>query len=162
MPDLSRIFDLHHSSWQCQILNLPSEARDRTCVLMATTQICFCWAMTGVPVDLLYTIFSFLENFQGPQQYITGSNKRNLGTVGIQKTCEVQCMEVFAMVLWEDTKQSAELSKGTWQTLQLLTVTWLRCFLFCKQNKTKQKQKQEKREEGRGKSKRARKKIWNY
>ena len=30
---------LHHSSWQCQILNPLSEARDRTRVLMNTSQI---------------------------------------------------------------------------------------------------------------------------
>ena len=29
MQDLSHICDLHHSSWQHQILNLPSEARDQ-------------------------------------------------------------------------------------------------------------------------------------
>ena len=28
--------------WQCQILNPPSEARDQTCVLMDTSQGCFC------------------------------------------------------------------------------------------------------------------------
>ena len=27
-PDLSRIYNLHHSSWQCRILNPLSEARD--------------------------------------------------------------------------------------------------------------------------------------
>jgi len=30
MPDLSRVCNLHHSSWQPQILNPLSEARDRT------------------------------------------------------------------------------------------------------------------------------------
>ena len=38
MPDLSGICNLHHSSQQCQILNPPNEARDRTCVLMDTRQ----------------------------------------------------------------------------------------------------------------------------
>ena len=33
-PDLSHVCDLHHSSWQCRILNPLSEARDRTQVLM--------------------------------------------------------------------------------------------------------------------------------
>ena len=28
MQDLSQVCDLHHSSWQCRILNLLSEARD--------------------------------------------------------------------------------------------------------------------------------------
>ena len=31
----------HRSSWQCQILNPLIEARNRTCKLMATSQICF-------------------------------------------------------------------------------------------------------------------------
>ena len=38
-PDPSHICDLHHSSWQCQILNPPSEARDQTHVLMDTSQV---------------------------------------------------------------------------------------------------------------------------
>ena len=35
--DPSRICDLPHSSWQYQILNLQSKARDRTCILMRTS-----------------------------------------------------------------------------------------------------------------------------
>ena len=34
MPDLSCVCDLHHSSWQYQILNPLSKARDQTGVLM--------------------------------------------------------------------------------------------------------------------------------
>ena len=34
--DPSHIFNLHHSSWQHQILNQLSRARDRTCILMDT------------------------------------------------------------------------------------------------------------------------------
>ena len=40
--DLSCVFDLHHSSQQCWILNPLSEDRDRTCVLMEASQIPFC------------------------------------------------------------------------------------------------------------------------
>ena len=32
--DPSHVFDLHHSSWQCQILSPLSKARDTTCILM--------------------------------------------------------------------------------------------------------------------------------
>ena len=36
-PDPNSICDLHHSLWQGQILNPPSEARDRTHILTETT-----------------------------------------------------------------------------------------------------------------------------
>ena len=48
-PYPSHICYLHHSSWQCRILNPLCEARDRTWVLMGTSQIHFCWATTGTP-----------------------------------------------------------------------------------------------------------------
>ena len=41
--------DLHHSSGQCQILNLLSEARNRICILMDASQFRLHWAMTGTP-----------------------------------------------------------------------------------------------------------------
>ena len=47
--DLSRVWDLHHSSWQRWILNPLSKARDQTCVLMATSRIRFLWARMGTP-----------------------------------------------------------------------------------------------------------------
>lgn len=34
MPDLSHVCNLHYSSWQCQILNPLSEAKDQTCILV--------------------------------------------------------------------------------------------------------------------------------
>ena len=56
VPDPSRIFDLHHSSWQCRIPNLLSEARYRTHILMDTSRICFHCATMGTPnTDLLST-----------------------------------------------------------------------------------------------------------
>ena len=39
MPDPIYVCDLLHSSQQCQILNLLSETRDRTCVLMDTSRV---------------------------------------------------------------------------------------------------------------------------
>ena len=41
MQDQSQVCDLHHSSWQHRILNLLRGVRDQTCILMATSQICF-------------------------------------------------------------------------------------------------------------------------
>uniref|UniRef100_A0A8D1DAL5 Uncharacterized protein n=1 Tax=Sus scrofa TaxID=9823 RepID=A0A8D1DAL5_PIG len=46
-PDPSRVCDLHYSSQQRRILNPLSEARDRTCVLMDTSQIRFHGATMG-------------------------------------------------------------------------------------------------------------------
>ena len=48
-PHLSRICDLQHSSWQRWILDPLSEARDRTSILMDTSQICFHCATRGTP-----------------------------------------------------------------------------------------------------------------
>ena len=45
--DLSHICDLYHSSWQCQIVNPPIEARNRTCILMPTSRIHYRWAIKG-------------------------------------------------------------------------------------------------------------------
>ena len=47
--DLSYICDLYHSSWQCQVLNPLSEARDGTRVLMDTSRARYCQAMAGTP-----------------------------------------------------------------------------------------------------------------
>ena len=55
-PDLSRIFDLHYSSWQRRILNLLSEARDLNCNLMVPSRIRFCCAMMGAPVRSFLTL----------------------------------------------------------------------------------------------------------
>ena len=41
-PGLSFVYDLHHGSWQCQILRPLSKARDRTFILIDTSQIHFC------------------------------------------------------------------------------------------------------------------------
>ena len=38
MPDPSCVCNLHHSSWQCRILNPLCKARDQTCVFMDTSR----------------------------------------------------------------------------------------------------------------------------
>ena len=53
-PEPNRICDLHHSSRQRRILNQLSEAKDWTCILMNTSQICFHWAMKETPNVLLF------------------------------------------------------------------------------------------------------------
>ena len=54
--DLSHIFDLHHSSWQLQILNPLSEARDWTHIFMDTSWVHYCWATRGTPSIFLQNI----------------------------------------------------------------------------------------------------------
>ena len=49
MSDLSHICDLHHSSWQHQIVNPLSKARDWTHNLIVPSQICFRCATVGTP-----------------------------------------------------------------------------------------------------------------
>ena len=47
--DLNSIFDLHHSSRQCWIINSLSEARDPTCILMVRSPIHFHCATSEFP-----------------------------------------------------------------------------------------------------------------
>ena len=49
MQDPSHICDLHHSLWQCQILNALSKARNGTRNLMVPSRIHFPGAMVGTP-----------------------------------------------------------------------------------------------------------------
>ena len=58
--DPSHVSDLHHSSLQHWILNPLREARDRTSILIDTSQIHFHWAATGTPLfSLVRTLFPF-------------------------------------------------------------------------------------------------------
>ena len=69
--DLSCICDLHHSSQQCQILNLLSELRDQTHVFMDTSGV-----VTAMPqqellyflsILFIYSFIFFFFVFFGPQ-----------------------------------------------------------------------------------------------
>ena len=51
MLDRSHVCDLHHSSWQCQILNPRSEARDGTHVLMDALQALTPWSHNSSSQD---------------------------------------------------------------------------------------------------------------
>ena len=64
MQDPSHICTLHHSSWQCQILNPLSKARDRTHNLMVFSWICFRCTTMGTPDHFLLKFFLFV--FLGP------------------------------------------------------------------------------------------------
>ena len=54
MQDLSHIYNPHHSSWQRQIFNPLSKARDRTCNLMVSSRICFYYATMGTLTYVFY------------------------------------------------------------------------------------------------------------
>ena len=62
MPDPSRVCQLYHSSQQHWILNPLNEARDRTHILMDTSQVCFHWAMAGSP-GLIFIIWLYTCKF---------------------------------------------------------------------------------------------------
>ena len=55
-PDLSRSFDLHHSSRQCRILNPLNKARDQTHNLRVPSRICFRCATMGTPVVKVFSV----------------------------------------------------------------------------------------------------------
>ena len=54
MPDPSRVCDLHHSSWQHQILNPQSKARDPTRILIHTSWVRFHCATIGTHTLFFY------------------------------------------------------------------------------------------------------------
>ena len=111
--DLSQICDLHHSSWQCRILNSLSEARDGPFTLINTSQMCFCCASRGTPelpfffsiflhhctaniigkyeVSLVLILFYFLYNFKYIKVYFhrpqeMGRSHRTV-SLPIKKSC---------------------------------------------------------------------------
>ena len=51
-PDLNRICDLYHGSWQHQSLNPLSEARDQTHNLMVPNEIRFLLITTGTEINI--------------------------------------------------------------------------------------------------------------
>ena len=79
MLDLSRVWDVHCSSLQCQILDPLSKVRDQTCILVDTSWVCYCCVTTETPpppfsVDIQYCVslvysnmlciyFSFFDSF---------------------------------------------------------------------------------------------------
>ena len=54
--DLGLICDPHHSSWQHQILNLLSKARDQTCIFMDTSLVHYHWATTETPFFIIFNV----------------------------------------------------------------------------------------------------------
>ena len=82
-PDPSRIFDLHHSSRQCQILNPLNKTRDWTCILMDTTSwVHYCEPQWERPI--------FLFLYYLPPWFIPGN--------GIQ--CPVLYSRISLVIVW--------------------------------------------------------------
>ena len=54
--DMSRICDLHHSSWQHWILNPLSKARDRTSIPMDTSQVLHLLSHNGNSFPSLFSL----------------------------------------------------------------------------------------------------------
>ena len=86
MPDPSHVCDLHHSLRQCWILNTLSEARDRTCILMDSSQIRFCWATTGTSLWDVFTSFllpqfakGYMNWYKYPPAWVPSSCSVNAG-----------------------------------------------------------------------------------
>ena len=57
--DLSHVCDLHHSLWQCQILNPLSEARDQICNLMGISHVFNPLSHNGNSLWLIFFFFFF-------------------------------------------------------------------------------------------------------
>ena len=69
MQDPSRVCDLHQNSWQREILNQLSEARNQTHILMVTSRICYCWGTTETPKAFFFFFLFWLPvayEFPGP------------------------------------------------------------------------------------------------
>ena len=60
MPDPSCTCDLHHSSWQRQIINPLSEARDKTHILMDTGRVSLSREENSFGPLLFVFVFSFV------------------------------------------------------------------------------------------------------
>ena len=63
MPYPSHVCNRHHNSWQCQILNPLSDARDWTCNLMVPRWIHFRCATMGTPWLYLSSCHLFLIDY---------------------------------------------------------------------------------------------------
>ena len=77
----SRIFNLHHSSRQYQILNSLSKARVGTLVLVVTSQVRFHCTSTGTPIMIIFEqiLCRKIANFPHPwflTQTLTCINER--------------------------------------------------------------------------------------
>ena len=62
--DLSHICNLYHTSWRCQILDLLSEVRNRTHILMDISWVHFHCTTTGTPNQHVYLLHCMGETLK--------------------------------------------------------------------------------------------------
>ena len=98
--DPSHVCELHHSSPHCWILNPLNRARDRTWVLMDTSQVCCHWATMGTLIPTMYRIFSL--DFLSTALYmkISGINHPN----ALPRQCAVKDQKIQTCRMLELTK----------------------------------------------------------
>ena len=104
--DLSCICELHYSSWQHQILNPLSKARDRTGNLIVPSQICFCCTMMETP-DLFFYSFSSTFPWTIKISIYCPSNFLNLSSASSNivhrpssKIFDVIVIFIFSISIW--------------------------------------------------------------
>jgi len=89
MPDLSHICDLHHSSWQRQILKPLSKARDQMCNFMVPSWIRFRCTTMETPCLILKLFQKIAEEGTLPSSFyettITLTAKPDKGTIKKRK-----------------------------------------------------------------------------
>ena len=97
-PDPSHLCDLHHSSWQHQILDSLSEARDRTCNLMVPSRVRFHCATTGSPPMFFLQVFS--SSHSGSEEFF-------------DPTADASCMNTYTKRDHVFAKLNLQLQRGT-------------------------------------------------
>ena len=107
---------IYHSSWQRQILNPLSESRDRTCVFMDASQICFCWATIVTPN---FFFFSFRA---APAAYESSQAR---GWIGAPSAC-LHHIRIWAAPETYTTAQGSARSLTHWVRPRMEpTTSWL-------------------------------------
>ena len=97
MPDLSRVYDLCHSSRQCRILNPLCKSRDQTRNFMVPSQVCFRCATTGTPLSFLFQQHPQHIKVPGPGT----ESKPQLQPQLLQVDCATLLMEVTFSILFQ-------------------------------------------------------------
>ena len=122
--DPSRIRNLRHSSWQHQILNPLSEARDQTHILMDTNWIHFLRATIGTPW------WFFFFNKSSPHHYLSAlicfKHPKKTGrdlSPGLTRNY-VPVLFTQSSSRLQKASFSSSLSKAIAKLIQILTGTW--------------------------------------